>query len=210
MTLVMAQFYLPVRLSQFLIVSFFVAARDGSRRIISHSHHGSSRRVCCGSKLPVKDFVPTGYFNRIISAPSFYIDFGSDKDLAPPSRIIDLSIVADNNQPGGTEVTLSWTAPGGDYQQGSASSYEIRTATKVENLQGGEFQLKGILVHPSLTPKPGVQGSPESCVVAVPWPNEFFYYAVVAFDSSGNRGDISNLVAVYINEVNYLYMNYNW
>ena len=192
----MSQLYLP---SDFL--NFFIAARDGSRRIISHSH-GSSRRVCCGSKLPVKDFVPTGYFNRIISAPSFYINFGSEKDLAPPSRIIDLSIVTDNQQRGGTEVTLSWTAPGGDYQQGTASSYEIRTATKVENLQGRDFQLKGILVHPSLTPKPGVQGSPESCVVAVPWPNEFFYYAVVAFDSAGNRGDISNLVAVYINEVN--------
>ena len=192
----MSQLYLP---SDFL--NFFIAARDGSRRIISHSH-GSSRRVCCGSKLPVKDFVPTGYFNRIISAPSFYINFGSDKDLAPPSRIIDLSIVTDNKQRGGTEVTLSWTAPGGDYQQGTAATYEIRTATKVENLQGRDFQLKGILVHPSLTPKPGVPGSPESCVVAVPWPNEFFYYAVVAFDSSGNRGDISNLVAVYINEVN--------
>ena len=198
----MAPFYLPLRLSQ----RFFIADRDGSRRIISHSH-GSSRRVCCGSKLPVKDFVPTGYFNRIISAPSFYIDFGSDKDLAPPSRIIDLSIVTDNQQRGGTEVTLSWTAPGGDYQQGSAATYEIRTATKVENLQGREFQLKGILVHPSLTPKPGVQGSSETCVVAVPWPNEFFYYAVVAFDSSGNRGDISNLVAVYINEVNTYKLN---
>ena len=201
MTLITAQFYLP---SDFL--NFFIAARDGSRRIISHSH-GSSRRVCCGSKLPVKDFVPTGYFNRIISAPSFYINFGSEKDLAPPSRIIDLSIVTDNQQRGGTEVTLSWTAPGGDYQQGTASTYEIRTATKVENLQGRDFQLKGILVHPSLTPKPGVQGSPESCVVAVPWPNEFFYYAVVAFDSSGNRGDISNLVAVYINEVNTYKLN---
>ena len=47
------------------------------------------------------------------------------------------------------EVTLSWTAPGGDYLQGSAASYEIRTATKVEYLQGQDFQTKGILV-PSL------------------------------------------------------------
>ena len=98
-------------------------------------------------------------------------------------------------------MTLSWTAPGGDYLQGSAASYEIRTATKVEYLQGQDFQTKGILVHPSLTPKPGVQGSSETCVVAIPWPNEIFYYAVVAFDSAGNRGDISNLVAVYIQEV---------
>ena len=101
MTLVMSQFYLP---SDFL--NFFIAARDGSRRIISHSH-GSSRRVCCGSKLPVKDFVPTGYFNRIISAPSFFINFGSEKDLAPPSRIIDLSIVSGNSYRGQTDTVIT-------------------------------------------------------------------------------------------------------
>ena len=27
-----------------------------------------------------------------------------------------------------------------------------------------------------------------------------FYYAVVAMDAAGNRGDISNMVAVYIHE----------
>ena len=72
----------------------------------------------------------------------------------------------------------------------------------MEYLQGRDFEMKGILVHPSLTPKPGLQGSAETCVVAIPWPNEIFYYAVVAFDEAGNRGDISNLVAVYIHEVN--------
>ena len=34
----------------------------------------------------------------------------------------------------------------------------------------------------------------------VPWTNEIFYYGIVAIDDEGNRGEISNLVAVYIHE----------
>ena len=53
----------------------------------------------------MKDFVPTGYFKRIIAAPSFYVNFGSQKDLAPPGRIIDLSIIRDNSHRGeGAEI----------------------------------------------------------------------------------------------------------
>ena len=34
----------------------------------------------------------------------------------------------------------------------------------------------------------------------MPWTNEIFYYGIVAIDGEGNRGEISNLVAVYIHE----------
>ena len=34
----------------------------------------------------------------------------------------------------------------------------------------------------------------------MPWTNEIFYYGIVAIDDEGNRGEISNLVAVYIHE----------
>ena len=55
-------------------------------------------------------------------------------------------------------------------------------------------------MHPSLTPAPSPVGSLETCRVAVPWTNEVFYYGIVALDDQGNRGQISNLVAVYIHE----------
>ena len=35
----------------------------------------------------------------------------------------------------------------------------------------------------------------------MPWTNEVFYYAIVALDERGNRGQISNIVTVYIHEV---------
>ena len=142
------------------------------------------------------------------SAQSFYVSFGTERDVLPPSRIMDLALAPGNNK--SMEVALTWTAPGGDYQEGAAARYEIRTmmmmllmmiimmmvlmmmtmmtryeirtATKVGYLTGGEFEVKGILVHPSLTPAPGVRGARERGVVRVPWPNQVFYYAVVAID----------------------------
>jgi hypothetical protein len=58
----------------------------------------------------------------------------------------------------------------------------------------------GILVHASFTPTPLDYGQQQTCTVGVPWPNEVFYYALVAFDANGNRGPISNIISVYIYE----------
>ena len=114
------------------------------------------RSPCCGSKLPLQDIVLTGHFFRVASAQSFYVSFGVKRDVLPPSRIMDLTQVPTNKgsrvKRKSMEVTLTWTATGGDYQEGRAARYEIRTATKVGYLTGEEFEVKGILVHPSLTP----------------------------------------------------------
>ena len=58
----------------------------------------------------------------------------------------------------------------------------------------------GILVHSSFTPTPLDYGQQQTCTVGVPWPNEVFYYALVAFDTAGNRSPISNIISVYIYE----------
>ena len=58
----------------------------------------------------------------------------------------------------------------------------------------------GILVHASFTPIPLDYGQQQTCTVGVPWPNEVFYYALVAFDAAGNRSPISNIISVYIYE----------
>ena len=39
-----------------------------------------------------------------------------------------------------------------------------------------EFEDKGILIHPSLTPTPSMYGATETCTVRVPWPNEVIYH----------------------------------
>merc|ERR1719278_2448897 len=52
----------------------------------------------------------------------------------------------------------------------------------------------------SLVPVPEPHGQPQRCTVSVPWPNEVFFYAIVAFDAAGNRGEVSNMVAVFVTE----------
>ena len=83
----------------------------------------------------------------------------------------------------------------------TASKYEIRCYTDRDTLiNDATFTEKGILVHDSFTPKPLDYGSKQSCTVGVPWPNEIFYYGLVAIDEAGNRSPISNIISVYIYE----------
>jgi hypothetical protein len=82
----------------------------------------------------------------------------------------------------------------------SAFKYEIRCYTNRDALTEATFTEKGILVHDSFTPDPLFYGSRQTCTVGVPWPNEVFYYGLVAVDEAGNRSPISNILSVYIYE----------
>ncbi|QQP41563.1 Epithelial chloride channel proteinlike, partial [Caligus rogercresseyi] len=62
------------------------------------------------------------------------------------------------------------------------------------------FIEKGILVHASLIPKPLSYGDQQTCVAGIPWPNERFFYALMAFDESGNPSSVSNLASIYVYE----------
>ena len=62
------------------------------------------------------------------------------------------------------------------------------------------FESSGILVHASFTPDPAKYGQRQTSTVGVPWPNQVFFYAMVAVDDEGNRSPISNVLSVYIPE----------
>ena len=78
--------------------------------------------------------------------------------------------------------------------------YEIRCFTKQEALTEENFGEQGIMIHTSLVPSPEPAGTEQRCTVGVPWPNEVFYYAIVAFDAAGNRGAVSNIIPVFVEE----------
>ena len=185
----------------------------------------TSGSVCCGSSAPCSFTIPTGPFLRFAEAPSFYVEqpvdnfylrqqqqqqqqqqglpknsppLGLVNDVFPPSRVTDFRV--ENYVPDSLFVTLSWTAPGGDLDSGRAFRYEIRCYTNRAALRDDAFAEMSIPVHASLVPSPEEAGNEQRCTVGVPWPNEVFYYAVVAFDEAGNRGEISNTAAVFIRE----------
>ena len=153
--------------------------------------------ACCGSSMPYEQTVPIQPFRRLISGPSFAtVDGPSDEeDVYPPGRIADLRVERIINTT--NEVELGWTAPGTDYDAGSAAFYQIRCYTDRSALNDSS---SAILVHASLTPQPLPAGTWQKAMVAVPWPNQIFYYAIVAVDFSGLRGKVSNIVPVYIEE----------
>lgn len=168
----------------------------------------NSTEACCGSAMTFSFTVPVSQFTRHSLAGSFFVKEGSQfylrqgsptrNDVFPPSRVTDFSLA--NYIDNSLYVTLKWTAPGNDYDFGQAFRYEIRCYTNREALREENFAEMGILVHTSLIPVPEIYGTEQRSTVGIPWPNEVFYYAIVAFDEEGNRGLVSNIVSVFAEE----------
>ena len=138
---------------------------------------------------------------RLINIKFYLFRNGMPKiqDLFPPSRITDLRIK--NYVDDSLEVVLTWTAPGGDFNVGSAERYRItgyanRTAATTKD--GGYTDDAGIPVHESEIPRPRPSGTAQECRVTLPWPNQILYFSVVAVDDAGNVGPASNLVPAFV------------
>ena len=219
--------YLTTFSSEAGFYSLAVRARDGNgaARIPSTALSPAlADSDCCGSRYPVTSTIPTPSFTRIVMGSSFYLTQGIPyfirdgvpvmSDLFPPSRITDLRVASGKSDvtassgpgtgsaaPTGLETVLLWTAPGGDFNVGPpAARYEIRCYTGREALSEANFSRSGIPVHEVAVPAPMPPGTAESALVSLPWPNEIFYYGIVAVDEAGNRGPVSNLVAAFAPE----------
>jgi hypothetical protein len=183
--------------------------RNGEARLprLSESEAGAEL-ACCGSSMPYSFTVPTTPFYRHALTGSFFVKEGSQfylrqgsphrNDVYPPSRITDFQLA--NYLDNSLYVTLKWTAPGNDYDFGQAFRYEIRCYTNREALREENFIDMGILGHTSLIPVPEAYASQQRSTVGIPWPNEVFYYAIVAYDEEGNRGQVSNVISVFAEE----------
>nr|XP_003479105.3 calcium-activated chloride channel regulator 2 [Cavia porcellus] len=144
-------------------------------------------------------------FNRVSSGGSFSVQGvpeGSHADIFPPCKIIDLEAVKVEE-----EVTLSWTAPGEDFDQGQATSYEIRISISLQNIQD-DFN-NAILVNTSkLHPKQagskeifkfsprffanGLEPQSEREIQE----NHRIYVAIRAMDRNSLKSAVSNIVQV--------------
>ncbi|XP_037671987.1 calcium-activated chloride channel regulator 2 [Choloepus didactylus] len=84
------------------------------------------------SKVNIEEEEKWG-FSRISSGGSFSVlgvPAEPHSDVFPPCKIIDLEAVQVEE-----EVTLSWTAPGENFDQGQATSYEIRMSKSLQKIQ---------------------------------------------------------------------------
>ncbi|XP_030850204.1 calcium-activated chloride channel regulator 1-like [Strongylocentrotus purpuratus] len=122
-------------------------------------------------------------------------------DILPPSRIQDLvytSFSYDNST-----VTLSWTAVGDDLDQGTAYSYELRYSTNYyevrNNFSSSHEVTQDQLVYGNLS-YINPAGIMENVTISLPERGQdiVYYFAIRAWDVTGNRGDLSNIASLSI------------
>lgn len=109
---------------------------------------------------------------------------GPGTDSAPPAAVADLRIEAVD----GSNVTIAWTAPGDDADEGTAADYSIRTSPSP--ITEGTWPTDAELPAP---PDPQVAGTTQTAAIDASGMAEL-YVAIRATDEVGNLSPISNVV----------------
>jgi len=102
----------------------------------------------------------------------------------PPAKVVNLSQTDKSN----TSVTVSWTAPGDDGSQGTATSYDLRYSTSP--ITSGNFDAATSV--PTAAPQPA--GSTESASIDGLSANNTIYVALRTTDDKDNTSDLSNVL----------------
>ncbi|XP_075688314.1 calcium-activated chloride channel regulator 2-like [Rhinoderma darwinii] len=135
-------------------------------------------------------------FSRFLFLQSFSVTNVSEntvnKDVFPPCKTVDLEARLEND-----DAVLYWTAPGDNYDQGSASSYDIRMSSSPLDLRQ-HFSRAVSVNASSLQPKNA--GSRETFSFKLQNMTEdrdiIIYIAIRSTDKASQQSEISNLVHV--------------
>jgi ferredoxin len=106
-------------------------------------------------------------------------------DTTPPATITDLAAAATQD-----DITLSWTAPGDDGNEGTAVSYEIRVSQN--EITAVNWEAADILPNP---PAPQIAGTQQSYTTDYAQSGIQYYFAIRATDDSQNSAEVSNNAA---------------
>ena len=178
-----------------------------SIKVSATNHQGRASVASVGSggqcNQPTTQHIPALHFSRYARTPSFFRAPGETfsiiagvpvrKDVYPPGRVTDLRVSGLS----GSELELSWTAPGGDLDKGRADSYELRWSQNRKLLME-QFDTDGSILGNSASLSPGYFGSPESVNITVPQHNTVLYLALVAKDQADNTSPVSNIVKLEV------------
>ena len=107
-------------------------------------------------------------------------------DTTPPDAVTDLAVSNATTH----SLTLTWTAPGDDGNNGTATEYDIRYATANIDNENWEFAIQA-----SGEPAPGPAGSNETFVVDGLTAATTYYFALKTIDDAGNRANLSNIAS---------------
>ena len=122
----------------------------------------------------------------MVSANGANMEASVSVDDIPPANVTDLAVSTATTY----SLTLTWTAPGDDGNNGTAAEYDIRYATS--NIDNETW---GFAIQASGEPAPGPAGSNETFVVGGLAAATTYYFALKAVDDAGNWANLSNIAS---------------
>jgi len=108
-------------------------------------------------------------------------------DTTPPAAVADLAA----STPGAYSVDLSWTAPGDDGTEGTATEYDIRYALTAIADEADWASATQCLNEPAPSPA----GTLEQVTVIGLAPGTIYYLALKTVDEAGNSSELSNIAS---------------
>ncbi|XP_077980969.1 calcium-activated chloride channel regulator 1-like [Glandiceps talaboti] len=188
-------------------VQIRVENTDGSAQLRTSGRSDSPAFNIRKGRLSEPTYETTDSFNRATSAGTFEVSNYDERmmtsDVFPPSRVIDLQVVSVSNND--KTVTLQWTAPGGDYDQGRGAEYDLRLSEDIDVLYD-DFETATRLDNSSvvegdlLTPLPA--GAKERVTIKIDSATNRQAFAIRAIDGAGNTGASSNIAITSFYEPN--------
>ncbi|XP_076373850.1 calcium-activated chloride channel regulator 1-like isoform X2 [Tachypleus tridentatus] len=161
------------------------------------NHHN-----CCGSYILEDSAAPTGRFMRQVNYGSFFVTNAKvNTDIYPPNRIVDFRVMQVDQQ--SKQVLLVWTSPGNDYDKGKATNYFIKYFDKRGDVLNRFDEDVGKIIDvwningPPLVPES--YGTEQKVLVDLHdiQQDKIFYFGIQGVDEAGNKGIVSNVVAVF-------------
>ncbi|KAL7825311.1 hypothetical protein AOLI_G00325180 [Acnodon oligacanthus] len=134
-----------------------------------------------------------GSFTRTVTGESFVVSVppGVTPPNFPPNKITDLSAEIQEDT-----VFLNWTAPGEDFDQGTAESYEIRWSEHLEMLLNN-FSNANLVNTSALQPQEAGSDEQFSFLSGVTIQNgTTLFFAVQSEDKEVMRSEVSNIARV--------------
>ena len=113
------------------------------------------------------------------------LNAAAENDFTPPAAIFDAHIGFQN----GRSVSLGWTAPGDDGQNGTAVLYDVRYSDN--DLSSPQQFATSIGISPLAIPIPSPAGTFESATVEVPFGHTHGFIGIRATDNLGNHSPIA-------------------
>ena len=159
--------------------------------------------VCCGSSTGNNvETQPTGNFTRKTNGNSFKVKNAPlpGYDAFPPSKVSNLKLVVADF----VNIIIDFTAPGDDYDEGTASRYELKFTDNFTNLINESYWdnctdiVPENIIYGSLYPLPAGENVYLNLDPKIFQADLVYYLGMKAIDKKDNASPLSNIIQILV------------